>query len=94
MTDIAPQVCLTFFVLANHFVIIQFSLQAENVYGEVLYSLLHAISRTGSDNGSIDQVFGYLQKAFQFNQDRHDELLAIVRQRTVRIDIHLLFNYN
>jgi hypothetical protein len=49
----------------------------------VLYSLLHAISRTGCDNSSIDQVFDYLKRSFQFTDAKHDELLSTVRQRTV-----------
>ncbi|EFX82091.1 hypothetical protein DAPPUDRAFT_316637 [Daphnia pulex] len=56
--------------------------EAEKVYCEVLYSLLHAISRTGCDNSSIDQVFDYLKRSFQFTDAKHDELLSTVRQRT------------
>uniref|UniRef100_A0A0N8EGD3 Unc-13 D n=1 Tax=Daphnia magna TaxID=35525 RepID=A0A0N8EGD3_9CRUS len=56
--------------------------EAEIVYCEVLYSLLHAISRTGCDNSSIDQVFDYLKRSFQFTDAKHEELLSTVRHRT------------
>lgn len=49
----------------------------------MLYSLLHAISRTGCDNSSIDQVFDYLKRSFQFTDAKHEELLSTVRHRTV-----------
>lgn len=55
-----------------------FGWQAENVYSEVLYSILN-----GSDISHIDQAFDYFKRVFQFDNDKHEELLANIRERDV-----------
>ena len=55
--------------------------QADNVYCEVLYSLMNAINWSGSD--TVDQVMVYLKRTFQFDNAKHEELLASVSKRTV-----------
>lgn len=54
----------------------------------MLYSLVHAIGRTAG-SGSVDEIFAYLKRSFQFTDAKHEDLLATVRQRTV-LHIQLL----
>jgi len=56
--------------------------EAENVYVEVLYSLIHAISRSDRVPSSVEDVFIYLRRAFQIGEIKHRELLDAVQQRT------------
>lgn len=65
------------------------------MYVEVLYSLVNAISHRRSssrkvkngpavaDEGQEEEVFRYLQRAFQFSDEKHAEFLEIVRQKPV-----------
>ena len=58
--------------------------QAENVYSEVLFSIVHAISFIDFPSGA-DDVLVYLRSSFQVSEARHQELLDGINQRSVHV---------
>ena len=56
--------------------------KAENVYSEVLFSIVHAISFIDFPCGA-DDVLVYLRSSFQVSEERHQELLDGINQRSV-----------
>jgi len=55
--------------------------EVEDVYVELVYSLIHAISRSDRLPSIVQDVFVYLQSAFQISSERHQQCLSTVRQR-------------
>ena len=57
--------------------------KVEDVYVELVYSLIHAISRKDRVPSIVEDVFVYLQKAFQISEEQHQQFLTTVQQRKV-----------
>lgn len=52
--------------------------QIEELYEEILFEIIHNV---GSDESKVDpeSLFSFLQEAFKFQEDMHDELLEKAR---------------
>jgi len=56
-------------------------LQVEQLYSEVLYETLHSLGYDASQNQ--DAILMFLQKAFQFDDEKHEVLLEEARAKEV-----------
>ena len=58
--------------------------QAESVYSEVLYSLIHNISYVDAlSDAGVQEIFDFVQNAFQFSDEQHQSILDAVKQQSV-----------
>ena len=56
--------------------------QAEEVYSQVVYSVVHSIGRAAGAN-TPDDLLDYARKVFQFGIERHQDIVQSVRQINV-----------
>ena len=56
--------------------------QAEEVYSQVVYSVVHSIGRAAGANTPND-LLDYARKVFQFGIERHQDIVQSVRQINV-----------
>lgn len=66
--------------------------KVEDVYAELVYSLMHAICRSERTASTIEDVFVYLQKAFQISKEQHEQFLSTAQQRKVTQKIQIMWS--
>lgn len=59
--------------------------QAEDVYAQVVYSVVHSIGRSTAASAAStgDEILDYARRVFQFGNDRHQDIVDSVRQINV-----------
>lgn len=66
----------------------------EELYEEVLYELLHSVGTMESEQDiQQEAIFSYLQDAFKFSIDKHEELLEKARTKEapeLRLNIEII----
>ena len=62
--------------------------QAEDVYSQVVYSVVHSIGRSAAAASTGDEILDYARRVFQFGSDRHQDIVDSVRQ----INVSQFFN--
>ena len=63
--------------------------QAEDVYAQVVYSVVHSIGRNAASHNA-DEILDYARRVFQFGSDRHQDIVNSVRQINVSILYQIL----
>lgn len=63
--------------------------QVEDVYAQVVYSVVHSIGRSNATSNNAEEILDYAKRVFQFGIDRHQDIVNSVRQINVSF-----INYN